>query len=441
MSNHWLIIAAATLAACGGAGGADAGRPVKPADGVEIRNIEEIAGEFRPPAKEEITQLGDLWPNVPDDQNAAHWFALAVARLHTEAAPPGSEFFAGRRASYDGDVDRFRKWVESNQPAIDLMQEGLKRSAYRAPLVVHAPARALAFDVRYLSGLRHLARASLDAGLLDELEGRPRAALGRYLDCIRLASAECRRPTLIEILNATAVISMGLTSVDAIVAEGRLGEESLRTIITVCRAAEMGPHTPATVWQRDMAFTSAANAIHGNDAALNDALDGQKRFQTDVATVLARMTLDELLRRDAVSALYKRESREYAQVDLARGVVPIDGWLRELGRANVRLRATEIRAAIALYQLKHRGVLPQTLTALCPDALPGVPTDPFSGKPMQYAMTDHGWKVWSVGVNNVDDGGVSASSVDTLWETADAVFLSSIPSNIERQSATSGAGK
>jgi hypothetical protein len=78
--------------------------------------------------------------------------------------------------------------------------------------------------------------------------------------------------------------------------------------------------------------------------------------------------------------------------------------------------------------------LPENLDALCPDILPAVPTDPFSDKPMRYAKTPQGWKLWSVGEDNTDHGGQGDPAPGKVWNGPDYVFISHIPSNLELRS-------
>jgi len=107
---------------------------------------------------------------------------------------------------------------------------------------------------------------------------------------------------------------------------------------------------------------------------------------------------------------------------------------------NVRLRVTQIRAAIALYR-KANGRFPESLDALCPDILPSVPIDSFSGKPMRYAKTPDGWKVWSVGMDNLDNDGEAVTyrgEKDHRTLIFNDLFTSQVRSNIERRSLVPG---
>jgi hypothetical protein len=57
------------------------------------------------------------------------------------------------------------------------------------------------------------------------------------------------------------------------------------------------------------------------------------------------------------------------------------------------------------YRLRH-GAYPNPPQRLAPDYLPGTPVDPFDGRPMSIVFQRHGVKLYSVGTNQTDDGGL-----------------------------------
>jgi hypothetical protein len=61
--------------------------------------------------------------------------------------------------------------------------------------------------------------------------------------------------------------------------------------------------------------------------------------------------------------------------------------------------------ALRLYR-KENGRYPENLQQLVPKYLPSMPIDPYDGKPLRYRKLQKGFKVWSVGGNRKDDGGV-----------------------------------
>jgi hypothetical protein len=68
-------------------------------------------------------------------------------------------------------------------------------------------------------------------------------------------------------------------------------------------------------------------------------------------------------------------------------------------------RVTMTALALRLYR-KENGRYPENLQQLVPKYLPSVLIDPYDGKPLRYRKLQKGFKVWSVGGNRKDDGGV-----------------------------------
>ncbi len=74
--------------------------------------------------------------------------------------------------------------------------------------------------------------------------------------------------------------------------------------------------------------------------------------------------------------------------------------VRTLANSNGALAAV----AVIRYQRQH-GRLPETLNDLVGEFLEQVPLDPLDGQPLRYQRTDDGFVIYSVGVNQTDDGG------------------------------------
>ncbi|MHB9107630.1 MAG: hypothetical protein ACYDCO_11300 [Armatimonadota bacterium] len=63
-----------------------------------------------------------------------------------------------------------------------------------------------------------------------------------------------------------------------------------------------------------------------------------------------------------------------------------------------------VALALKAYRADH-GTYPQDLRALAPAYLQQVPLDPFGGQPLRYQRSANGYRLYSVGPDNVDDGG------------------------------------
>jgi hypothetical protein len=98
---------------------------------------------------------------------------------------------------------------------------------------------------------------------------------------------------------------------------------------------------------------------------------------------------------------------------------PLLDWVTE---THALQRVTMTALALRLYR-KENGRYPENLQQLAPKYLPSVPIDPYDGKPIRYRKLQKGFKVWSVGGNRKDDGGVK---VHDWWRKGDLVLESKI---------------
>jgi hypothetical protein len=79
----------------------------------------------------------------------------------------------------------------------------------------------------------------------------------------------------------------------------------------------------------------------------------------------------------------------------------------------------ETAIALRLYRKEH-GRYPENLSALVPRYLPSVPADPFDGKPLRYRREGTGFRLWSIGPDRKDDGGVEGKP--GWWVQGDIVW-------------------
>ncbi len=75
-----------------------------------------------------------------------------------------------------------------------------------------------------------------------------------------------------------------------------------------------------------------------------------------------------------------------------------------------RRRAALTCLAIEQFRLRHAGKLPDKLEELTPVFISEVFQDPFDGEPLRYARLSNGYRVYSVGSDGVDQGGIEAGN-------------------------------
>jgi hypothetical protein len=95
-------------------------------------------------------------------------------------------------------------------------------------------------------------------------------------------------------------------------------------------------------------------------------------------------------------------------------------------RETARLRAAATGVAAVRFR-KVEGRWPRSLAELAPKWIERAPVDPFTGAPLLYAVDGEGVRIYSVGLNSADDGGVETPEIDQWGSphrrgTPDVVF-------------------
>lgn len=75
--------------------------------------------------------------------------------------------------------------------------------------------------------------------------------------------------------------------------------------------------------------------------------------------------------------------------------------------------ATLAAIAMILHHRRH-GAWPQSLDELAPQLLPQVPLDRYDGQPLRYTVRDGSPVLYSIGMNRIDNGGMSQQDLDRV---------------------------
>lgn len=98
----------------------------------------------------------------------------------------------------------------------------------------------------------------------------------------------------------------------------------------------------------------------------------------------------------------------------------VNGWFMNVTGAHVTSDQARLACALERYYLKH-GSYPEKLEEMVPDYVAKLPLDPLSGVSYRYLRGQGRYKLWSVGWNEKDDGGLSGGprydrTADWVWE-------------------------
>ena len=90
---------------------------------------------------------------------------------------------------------------------------------------------------------------------------------------------------------------------------------------------------------------------------------------------------------------------------LLRQFIPVYGNCITSDLRNItQLNIGQVAIAIERYRLKNNK-LPDSLDKIVPDYIDSIPLDPYDGKELRYKKLDKGFVVYSIGEDQIDDGG------------------------------------
>jgi hypothetical protein len=86
------------------------------------------------------------------------------------------------------------------------------------------------------------------------------------------------------------------------------------------------------------------------------------------------------------------------------------------------VRCTMAAIAVERYRLAH-GHVPESLAIVARQFPDAIRQDPFTRKPLQYKILDHGFVVYSVGEDNTDNDGTERNEEGNKFEPGtDIIF-------------------
>jgi hypothetical protein len=139
-------------------------------------------------------------------------------------------------------------------------------------------------------------------------------------------------------------------------------------------------------------------------------IDMLERFDEEIK--LARQPWPQ--RFESMKALHRLEPGPrppLGRVDIGRVVLGVPMPAAIAGPGAIRVgenlalnRCAVVALGVERFKRQH-GAAPQSIDALVPQYLKSLPTDPFSGAALRYTQDSAGYTIYSVGMNQRDDGG------------------------------------
>jgi hypothetical protein len=344
------------------------------------------------------------------------------------------------------------KWLDANSAGVELIVEASQRPRYYTPLVSadHPPMMVSAI-LPLLNDARQAAMALIARAMLRLGEKQYQAAWDDLMACRRLGLLIRQGPTLVEALVGIAIEELAIagqvdflaaaeltpdqwallqSEVDKLPARAPIADkldyaERYGALDLILAIAQRGPQVLQGMVGGNLDNPLTQIALRGVDwnvplmmanewldrvvavARIEDAEQraiAAEKLEADIIAMVAESRdpwgiAGAVLSRD-------RASEKVGQVVISLLLPSINAMLHSDGR--LQTNADLLRVGLALARFKAKtGDYPSALAELAPDFLATVPADSFAGTAFVYKKTADGYLLYSIGNNQVDEGGRS----------------------------------
>jgi hypothetical protein len=407
---------------------------------INRRHIDAITARGEPAS---LADLNKFYKAVPNESNAALVWLSGVAALTNRIADIAGALTLRRGTPLREDwLEEAAEALAANQKALALFHRAATLDQNRYPVN---------FAQKPLTNLDHLAPVKSAAQVLRAeaavAVARTNAALAaESINCIFAAgSSMTQEPLLISQLVAYAINALGMQTLQFALNATAIKEPSLLSIQTALAKCEdpegaarglIGERAFFIDGLSDPAGFSASHAIappSGLEEIASEVLlqplarvSGfwQRDFQFGIDALTTQISWARLPDPQRIhaatnaAAISVRAKKGY--YILSGSVLPaMEKFIARDVQHRAQLRTALVAVAIERFRLANNGKLPDQLSSLVPAFLDKVPIDPFDGQPLRFKRTDKGYVVYSIGPDEVDDGGIEAPAglkPRSLWD-------------------------
>lgn len=412
----------------------------------------------------EPVTLADLLPPVPPNEDGTPFYRLAIAQLETAKKRLSRTVwdsvyeFISRQPSKPVRLSDVQLALQAAQPALKTLRQALKYPHMRLTNWNEENPWSTLFP-HFLS-FREFARLLLAEGLWRKRQGDIDGAVESHLTMLKLVQRISDEPTFIGFLLQASIFSTSLNGLQQILEDADPSSQTYRAVIEELRS-----------WDIDKSFVRALQAERvvfiafcewarksASRREINELSPEKESFVVNIPVWLgsksALAVRNQLLGLQYYKSLlavarkgvpYKPEElkslenqwrqlfgrNEYeVKIGIMRlvwdskfiakeAILPFSMEMsNKVATQHALQRLAIVACALRLYKKEH-GRYPETLRALVPKYLPTVPVDPFDGKVLRYQRVGEGFKVWSIGEDLKDDGGVEGKP---RWANGDIVW-------------------
>ncbi|MFA0768629.1 MAG: hypothetical protein OXFUSZZB_001957 [Candidatus Fervidibacter sp.] len=410
----------------------------------------------------EPTRLVDLLPPVPPLQDGTPFYQAAIQQLEaTQASLPKPVWdnlynFISRQPTQPVNLAEVERALKAVEPALAMLRIALTYPHMRLTnWNVDNPASVM---FPHLSRLREFTRLLSAEAFWRKRKGDLNGAMDSCVAALRLTRRMGDEIFLIAFLVQGAIFSISMNTVQRVLEDADPSPQAYQALLRELRAwdidrdfvralqmervfmicacdwmrekasrrelhdllRENGDRIELSVWLKGKAHLIAQNELMGLRHYQQAIAFARKGIPYDWAQIDRwDKAVEQVTRRKTIFDLsaYKFTWQPYILVNLLAPT--LSSAFRKVATFHALQRLGETAIALRLYR-KERGRHPENLSALVPRYLSSVPADPFDGKPLRYRREGTGFRLWSIGPDRKDDGGVEGKP--GWWVQGDIVW-------------------
>lgn len=353
------------------------------------------------------------------------------------------------------------KWLDANQPHLELVVAASKRPRYYTPMLAAGdPPMLIGVLLPMAQEARGLARALVTRAMLRLHEKDYAGAWADLMACHRLGRLIGQGPYLVEALVGFAIEGLAFSGESAFLAEAKLNPEEwaefrkqfdqlpprarmaqrldrgerlsmLDGLVTVAlrgpKAFEAltgpgGDNALAGIalrsidWNIPLKMANEWMDRHVEAAQIEDPklrAEANARIEADLVALAAEAKEPWGLASALLSR--RRASEKAGQVFVALFMPALTSVSQAESRAMTMESLIRIGLALAEYKEEH-GEYPVALADLAPKYLASIPADAFNGAPLIYKQRPDGYLLYSIGANALDEGGKTHDENRDDWK-------------------------
>jgi hypothetical protein len=328
------------------------------------------------------------------------------------------------------------QYVADNNETLKLLHAGALIEHSRYPIDLSAGFETL---MPNLSEIRTGVFLLKLEAILDAENGDSESAVRAAKSCFGIARSLAKEPLTVSQLVRAACQSVAATTIEYCINRLELTDEQLIELIkSVNNSERISDMSCALVGERCMgiSFFNAPGSVNPdliNGIPFRPILELYKAIGlADADEIIyldlmdgyiksAQLPLEKRL--DSVKAVEARFQSTSKIHILLFAMMPALSRITTIDIRNIaQLRTARVGLAIERYRLAA-GKLPDTLTDLVPVYLDAVPTDPFDGNDLRYKKLEAGFVVYSIGEDQIDDGGKESEQRTKESPNWDVTFI------------------